>query len=191
VIDALGPAGAVFHDKIRSVQVVDSYSSRLLDVRRRFNPNLSSSVIYEWIVDAVAGVLDGVGKAINSGLLTSIEDRVASDIYGDVLGEANVLLNASHLSCAALLARVALESGLRRVAHREQMPGAQTAKAGAINIWLWKNNNYPKATFELVESCLAPGNDFAHSTKDAERYTHGDIAKTIGDVRSLLATHLA
>jgi len=144
------------------------------------------------MLQAAEGIIRGLEQSIDDGLLSSVEDRVASAVYSDVFEEALSLLNANHFACAAILCRVGLENGLRRRALREYMPGAENAKASALNQWLWKEGNgYPRATFEAVEGWLAIGNDFAHNTADASKYTQRDVARAIGDVQSFLGTLLA
>ena len=136
-------------------------------------------------------MLDGLARAVDAGLLTELEVRLASEVYDDVFEEASDLLNANHLACAAILMRVGLENGLRRAASREGMADADTAKAAGLNQWLWKMGKlYPQATFDQVSSWLAIGNAYAHNTPDAVRYKHADVARTLKDARGFLATLL-
>jgi hypothetical protein len=138
----------------------------------------------------VVGLLQGLSQAVDDGLLASLEDRVASDVYAGVLEEASRQHKAGKADIAAILMRVALENGLRRVARREGMPGVDDATASAVNIWLWKaQQTYPAGTHRAVEGWLAIGNAFVHKTPEAQQYTHAQIAKAIADVQGLLGSH--
>jgi len=143
------------------------------------------------LVTRAAAVLDALQRAIDDGLLTPVEDRIASDVYSDVCSEADVLLNGGHIACAAILTRVGLESGLKRRATRLGMPTVEKAKASAVNQWLWRTAQvYPKGTHDAVEGWLAIGNAFAHNSPEQSQYGARDIAKALADVQSFLGTLL-
>lgn len=190
IIALLGRRGEAFARRLKDVQDVNAYKLRLDDL-----------VVYQWMVDAARGVLYGLAAALDAGLLTSIEDRVgrpdvvvllhfASDIYSDVLSEAENLVHANHLPCAAILIRTGLESGLRRRARREAMPDVDESKVSVVNDWLWKQSVYHKQSHDAVEGWLAPGNAFAHNLPEKDKYTHRDLAKTLQDVRGFLGSLL-
>jgi hypothetical protein len=191
VVGLVGQRGVVFAQRIRAAQEEQRYRVRAEAVlQQRRGVPLIVSPVYRWMIESTAGTLDGFARAIESGLLTEVEDRVAAEIYGDVLAEAEMLLNANHLACAAILTRAGLESGLKRRARRDNMPGVETAKVSVVNDWLWKNSVYHKQSHDSVEGWLAPGNAFAHSLPEREKYTHRDIATTLRDVRSFVGTLL-
>jgi hypothetical protein len=168
----------------------ETYWSRLREANNRRTGSLTESVIHEWMVDAVLGLLQGLDAAIDDGLLTSIEDRVASDLYSSVLAEASVQQRAGRGGIAAILMRVALENGLRRLARRETMTDVDGTTASAVNNWLWKDGKtYPAGTHRAVEGWLAIGNAFVHQTSEAGSYTPSQIAKAIEDVQGFLGTH--
>jgi hypothetical protein len=54
-----------------------------------------ASTVHIYIVVGVHGLLLGLLRAIDDGLLRTIEDRVASEIYGDLLTEAEAMLKAN------------------------------------------------------------------------------------------------
>jgi len=142
------------------------------------------------LLEGTLGILDALLKTVDDGLLTDIEDRVASDVYGDIFAEATILLDASHLTSAAILMRVGLENGLKRRARHESMPNVDKEKTSVVNNWLWKNGVYPKGSHDAVEGWLAPGNAFAHNLPEKDAYTHRHISKALEDVRSFLGTLL-
>lgn len=193
VVDSLGNRGVVLARQLQAIQDPKRYEKQLMNahmgaMRSYASPDLTP--MYEMMVDGGLGVMQATISAIDGGLLTAIEDRVASEIYGDVLTQAADLLNGGHLACAAIFVRVGLENGLKRRARRESMADVDKAKVAVVNDWLWKNNLYPKATHDAVQGWLAPGNAFAHDLPEKDQYTHRDIAKALQDVQSFLGTLL-
>lgn len=192
LIHSLGPEGAVFGRRFAEATAYSTYLERLQHEERRHaysDIDPGPAWVYGWMREAVLGLLAGLQSALTKGLLTEIAIRVASDIYSDVLAEAEGLLKGNHLPCAAILSRVGLESGLRRLALRHGMPDAERALASALNVWLWKNGVYPKGTHDAVEGWIAPGNAYAHDKPEKTQYGHREIAKTIQDIRGFLGQH--
>lgn len=194
LVDQLGPVAATFKRELETVRDVRTYQLRIQAEedrasqlgRSRFNP----AEVHQWMVDSAAGLVQGLDEALAGDLLRRVEDRVASEIYDDVLAEAEGLLRGNHVPCAAILVRVGLENGLRRLGAREGMPAVDTAKASAINDWLWKDRQlYAQATNRQVQSWLDPGNAFAHDKPEKSQYDAAHIAKTLEDVRSFLGLH--
>jgi len=190
VVQGLGGRGDVLARRLADVRDPATYEKDILLGGRSAMGLPDYSRMYPMMVDGVHGVLDALIKAIDDGLLTAIEDRVASDVYGDVLAEAKTLLDAGHTGCAAIFMRAGLENGLKRCARREGMQDVDKAKAAVVNDWLWKNSIYPKGTHDAVSGWLAPGNAFAHDLPEKEQYTSRDVAKALSDAQSFLGTLL-
>lgn len=192
-IDSLGPDLANVRSRLRAVLSPGYFDSRINDLQivnpHAWDRNGVKGYTTDWTVDEYIGALQAVIGAVDRGLLTELSVRIASEIYSDVLGEAERLLKANHLPCAAILARVGLESGLRRLALRRGMPDPDRALASSLNTWLWKDGAYPKGTHDAVEGWIAPGNAYAHDKPEKDHYKHREIAKTITDIRGFLGQH--
>lgn len=186
VVQGLGGRGDVLARRLAAVRDPAMYEKNIMLGQRSAMGLPDYSRMYPMMVDGVHGVLDAVIKAIDDGLLTAIEDRVASVVYGDVLAEAKILLDAGRMGCAAIFMRAGLENGIKRCARREGMPDVDKAKAAMVNDWLWKNNVYHKGTHDAVSSWLAPGNAFAHDLPEKDQYTSRNIAKALADVQSFM-----
>lgn len=195
LVRQLGSDGDVFSVELQRLRTPATWQARLdyeqqgraLQIRR---PSLN--VANEWMVDAASGVLDAIIQALDNGLLHRVEDRVASIIYADVLDEASALLDREHHGCAAVIARSALENGLRRLARREGMSDqdVDAKKASAINDWLRANRNfYTQATQRQVQSWLDPGNAYLHNPDEWTKYAPSDIARTLNEIRGFLGRY--
>jgi hypothetical protein len=191
LLDRLGPEGAVFRGEIERLFTREHWSSYIDWYRANYASDLRTDPDF-WLAEAVRGcrgVLQTLEAAIDNDLLDKLEDRVASEIYGDVLTEAESLLKQKLIPCAAIFARIGLENGLRRLARHYNMPEADTKTASDINRWLRSNDVYPLQTMQAVDSYLAPGNAFAHASTEAASYTAPMIAVTIANIRSFLGNH--
>jgi hypothetical protein len=162
-----------------------------VDLRKKDNPRLwTETGLWHWpAVENVRDILKELDRALENNLLGSLSDLVASEVYDDVLAEAEGLLKGNNLHCAAILTRLGMDDALKRLARRHGMPDVETAMAGAVNDWLLNNQVYTKQTHRLVQTCLDPGNAFAHNLPDKDQYKHQDVAKAIAEVRSFRGNH--
>lgn len=185
----LGRYGTVFSRRLDAIRQDEAHAVTVVHIDP-YDGLTATADGPDVLREGILGILDALLKAVNDGLLTDIEDRVASDIYSDVFAEATTLLNANHLACAAILLRVGLEDGLKRRARHEAMPEVDKEKVSVVNDWLWKNGIYPKGTHDAVAGWLAPGNAFAHNLPEKDTYTHRHVSKALDDVQSFLGTLL-
>lgn len=155
-VRGLGPTAASFQDGLRAAASDEELKARFEDLNliNEYAVQRGGTRAYAngWIADGYVGVLEAVIEGIDRGLMTELAVRIASEVYSDVLDEAERLLNAPHLPCAAMLIRVGLENGVRRLAARHSMPDLDKSKVSSVNQWLRKAGVYPLSTERSVEA---------------------------------------
>ena len=137
-------------------------------------------------VETIVGVLTGGLDDLEGGYLTGQVNLIAAELLDNVLEQGRLLVKGGYKDPAVVLARVALEDALRRVARREGLD--DSGKASAINDGLRDAGHYAKPQWRLVQAWLDMGNSAAHGEFDA--YTSADAARLIDDVERFLAQEL-
>jgi hypothetical protein len=93
LISGLGNRGDVFARQVAAIREGKTYRELIHSGLR----GGQLSAMPAMMVDGVQGILAAIRHAVDNGLLTAVEDRLASEIHGDVLTEAATLLDAGHL----------------------------------------------------------------------------------------------
>lgn len=138
------------------------------------------------VITGVTGVLEAGLNDLEGGFLLSQEFLLAGDVLDSVLQQAIHLNSTGYKDPAAVLARVALEDALRRIAREEGLDDSGTA--AQINTALWKAGRYAKPQWRLISACLDIGNAAAHGNFD--EFTREDVAGRIDDIERFLANEL-
>jgi len=143
-----------------------------------------SYVEHSYNVYPIVGVLAGALDDLQHGYLLGQEFLVAGEVFGSVLEQASHLLESGYKDPAAVLARVVLEDGLKRMARAEGISESQ--KASAINDELKKSGRYPQPQWRFIQAWLDIGNAAAHG--DFKQYRAKDVAGQIEGIRHFFAT---
>lgn len=133
------------------------------------------------------GILVGALADLEGGYLLDQETFLAGEVLDSVLERAQGLLSEGHLDCAAVLTRVAMEDGLRRLARRHGID--DTKKAAAINDDLRNAKVYNQPLWRRVQAALDPGNAAAHGK--AGELTEDDVKFAMETTSSFLVGHFS
>ncbi len=119
------------------------------------------------------------------GYLTSSYDLVRADVFESELEQASELLKSEYALAAAVIAGVVLETTIRELCTRNQIPhgkldrmNADLAKAGVYNSIMQKRITHLAA----VRNSAAHGNETEFKTYD--------VKAMIDEIEQFLATHL-
>jgi hypothetical protein len=137
-------------------------------------------------VQTIVGVLTGALDDLEGGYLAGQEDLIAAELLDTVLEQGRLLVSAGYKDPAVVLARVALEDALRRVARQEGVD--DSGKASAVNDALRDSGRNAKPQWRLIQAWLDMGNSAAHGDFDA--YSAAEAARLIDDVERFVAQEL-
>jgi len=135
--------------------------------------------------DRCKGIFRAAKSDYEGGYLFKIESLVSAEVIDDVLEQAQHLLDNEYKDPAAVIARVALETTLKKLCDKNTLPkgkldkmNADLAKAGVYNISMQKQ----------ITAWAGKGNDAAHGNWD--NYTKEDVADMINGVQRFIAENL-
>lgn len=135
--------------------------------------------------DRCKGIFRAAKSDYEGGYLFKIESLVSAEVIGDVLEQAQHLLDNGYKDPAAVIARVALESTLKKLCDKNTLPkgkldkmNADLAKAGVYNISMQKQ----------ITAWAGKGNDAAHGNWN--NYKKEDVTDMINGVQRFIAENL-
>lgn len=111
----IGAPTADFHLwRTRSLNALRSLLGEAHPWTQQFERNVDGS--YSWAILEGVGILQGLSQDVEQGLLTSMQNLVAAEVFSDFLEVAEHLVQANHFHAAASLVGAVLEDSLRRLA---------------------------------------------------------------------------
>lgn len=119
------------------------------------------------------------------GYLSSIKTLVQAEVFDSELEQAKELLGAGYFSAAAVIAGVVLETALRELCDRENIPHGKLDK---MNADLAKAGKYNKLMQKRITALADIRNSAAHGKND--EFTEQNVVDMINEVEQFLANHL-
>lgn len=148
----------------------------------------SYSMIYK-----LFGILDSLKDDYANDFLNSFNEMIDADIFTDILEQAEYLLSQSYFRASAVVAGVALESHLRKLAEKNQIPitsdDGKYVKADSLNGYLLKSQIIDKTMNKSITSWLGLRNDAAHP--DAKQGDEGMIKLMIYGIKLFIEKYPA
>ena len=111
------------------------------------------------------GALKSLRKAYENDFLTNINEMIDAELFTDILEQAEYLLSQNYIRASSVVAGVALESHLRKLAEKNSISISDAGKyknADSLNGELHRNNIIAKTDSKSVTSWLGLRNDAAH-----------------------------
>lgn len=143
-------------------------------------------VEHSYDIHPITGVLIGALDDLEKGFLIGQEFLIVGEIFDSILEQARELSKSGYKDPSAVLARVILEDGLKRIARHEGID--DNKKASQINDELKKLGKYPQSQWRFIQAWLDIGNAAAHG-KFSE-YVEDDVVKMIEGIEQFLVTEL-
>ena len=148
----------------------------------------SYSMIYK-----LFGILDSLKDDYANDFLNSFNEMIDADIFTDILEQAEYLLSQSYFRASAVVAGVALESHLRKLAEKNQIPitsdDGKYVKADSLNGNLLKNQIIDKTMNKSITGWLGLRNDAAHP--DPKQIDEGMIKLMIDGIKLFIEKYPA
>jgi len=141
----------------------------------------------------LVGVVRALRADIAAGWLTTIEELIHADTFGDLFGQADELLSKGYKDAAAVVIGSTLEAHLRLLCDRagvdtESAPGVPK-KADVLRADLRKADVYNNLVSQQVLSWLALRNGAAHGKY--EDYDKAQVEAMLRDVRGFITSYPA
>ena len=154
----------------------------------------SIKIIYSRnMIDQLSEVLKSLKHDYSNNFLNSFNEMIDADIFTDILEQAEYLLSQSYFRASAVVAGVALESHLRKLAEKNQIPitsdDGKYVKADSLNGYLLKSQIIDKTMNKSITSWLGLRNDAAHP--DAKQGDEGMIKLMIDGIKLFIEKYPA
>lgn len=131
------------------------------------------------------GIFKAAEEDYKGGYLFNVKSLVSAEVLDDVLEQATSLLEADHKDPACVVARVALETTLKKLCDHQ---GISHGKLDRMNGDLRKAGVYNVGMQKQVIAWADRGNNAAHGNWD--EYTAGDVKDMIAGVNRFIAEYL-
>ena len=119
---------------------------------------------------ALRGILQAALQDYREGFMVDATLLVSAEIFRDLLGQAQVLLDSDYKDAAAVTARAVLEDGLRRLCVARGLDSEPRDTISKLNDRLYKAGVYQALQHKEITAKAQVGNDAAHAR-------HGNYAK--------------
>lgn len=151
-----------------------------------WKPRETKQPTYVSNIEWSLGNLRSIRRAIESGLLLTVESLAAAEVFSDFLEQAEHLREKGFYVAAAVLGRGVLEEHLRKsCAAKGCFPTRTNPTINDYNLALYPAH-HDKAAMQHITAMATVGNDAAHEQKA----TDDGVKQMLGDVRRFLAQHL-
>ncbi len=145
------------------------------------------------MIPNLTGILNSLRDDYANDFLNSFNEIIDADIFTDILEQAEYLLSLGYFRPSAVVAGVALESHLRKLAEKNQIPitsdNGKYVKADSLNGDLLKNQVIDKTMNKSITSWLGLRNDAAHP--DANQINERMIDPMIAGIKVFIEKHPA
>jgi hypothetical protein len=131
-------------------------------------------------------VFQAAREDFEGGYLASMRGLVRAEVFSSELEQASELFNSRYIVAAAVIAGVVLETAIRDLCVRNQVP---VAMLGKMNDELAKKGVYNSLVQKRITALAAIRNSAAHGKQD--EFTNDDVKAMIGEVERFLAQHIA
>ena len=147
---------------------------------------------YERLASCI-GVARALLSDIENSYVSSLEELLRGDVFGDFLEMAQHLVDNGYKDAAAVVAGSTLEVHLRNLCNKHSLSpvgsGGKPKKADLLNAELTKVGAYSKIYQKNVTAWLSLRNHAAHG--DYEEYSREQVALLVASIRDFLTKHPA
>jgi hypothetical protein len=150
-----------------------------------FNHQLSKFDHYATEFEKCRGIFKAAKEDYEGGYLFNLKSLVSAEVLDDVLEQATHLLEADHKDPACVVARVALETTLKKLC---DLQGISHNKLDRMNADLCKAGLYNVGMQKQIIAWADRGNNAAHGNWD--EYTADDVKDMIAGVNRFIAEYL-
>jgi len=139
----------------------------------------------EYRVKLLMAVFAAARDDFDGGYVTTFRSIVEAELFSTELEQATELLDKRYKTAAAVIAGTVLETALRTLSDRNQIP---LAMIGKMNDDLARKGVYNALMHKRILSLAQVRNDAAHGNPN--QFTDADVKTMIADVERFLAEHL-
>jgi hypothetical protein len=136
----------------------------------------------------MSAVFAGAKEDYQGGYCATVRSLVEAEVFDSELEQASELLDKHHKVPAAVVAGTVLETAIRGLCERNNLPHGKSDKLETMNAALVKAGVYNLTVQKRVTALADIRNNAAHGKQDA--FTDDDVKSMIGEVERFLAQHL-
>lgn len=149
------------------------------------NEKTRSYDLYIDILMRIRAVFLAAKEDYEGGYLSSVRTLVQAEVFDSELEQARALFNGGYVVAAAVISGVVLETTLRELCDRKQIPHGKLDK---MNADLAKAGVYNKLVQKRITALADIRNSAAHGK--SEDFAAADVDSMIKDVERFIADHL-
>lgn len=143
-------------------------------------------------IESIRGLLKACLEDIKEGFLQGQEFVIANEIFDSLLEEARFFLKEQkNKDISAILLRIVLGDGLKRVAEREGLEildnNGKDKKFSTLNDELKGKEIYNQTTWRLIQAWLNVGNEAVHGNFD--KYNFQEVEGFYDGVNNFMSNH--
>lgn len=140
----------------------------------------------EYRLGVLSAVFSAARDDFEGGYFTTVRGLIQAEVFASETEQAAELLRKGYTVAAAVIAGTVLETALRELCDRNQIPRAMIGK---MNEDLARKGVYNALTQKRVLSLAQVRNDAAHGNHG--QFTEADVKGMISDIERLVADHLS
>ena len=152
---------------------------------QEFRRVFDAFVDWEDNFDNCVSVFQAAKEDYEGGYLFNITTLVKAEVLADAIEQAKELLRNGYKDPAAVLGRISLETGLKDLCNRNNIP---ISKLDQMNSNLCKAGIYNMAKQKQITAWADLGNKAAHG--EWSEYDQGDVVDFIDGVEKFIADYL-
>lgn len=146
---------------------------------------------------SIIGIVQALRDDIEAGYIQTLAELIHGELFSDFLEMAQHLCNTGYKDAAAVIIGSTLESHIRKLCDKNQIPtensdkegNMRPAKSESLNSELAKSNVYSKLDQKSVTAWLDIRNKAAHG--HYEQYTEEQVVLLLSEVRNFIARNPA
>lgn len=134
---------------------------------------------------SLKAVFNAAKEDFDGGYMTSYKSIVQAEVFDSELEQASELLRSGYYVASAVIAGTVLETSLRELCDRENIPHSKMDK---MNADLTKAAVYNKIVQKQITALAGIRNSAAHGS--TEEFSKTDVEQMINSIEQFLANHL-
>lgn len=158
------------------------YSSFPADYENHSSRNI------ETYIHAGLGILTSLSDEINAGLITDLKSIVAADLLISIQEQTDALLQANYKDAAAVYCRIMLESFLKKICDKNEIPHTNRSTINPLAESLRNEEVINIVEWRQILSWADIGNNAAHG--DFHTYSRDDVQRMNEGILDLIKKHL-
>lgn len=182
-----------YHEWVTSLlHVLRQAFGEASDHYSRANHKAETKMVSLGTVQALSGIARAARADIEAGMLVGLYERIAANVFDDLMGMAEYLLGDGYHLPAVALAGAVLEDTLRKLCEKNDVTWDGHSSISKLNTELYKNDVYDNVQWGQVEVWGKLRNKVDHGDfKDPADVDPKDVERMIAGIHDFIVKYLA